>query len=716
MTRTTADLFLRTTQLGGNVYDLNQTAGASQNTNTRVTYAVGGTSNTRRFRPLATNGVANPVPSVGTAPANEGWRESVSQGVGDMFMLASGDIDVRLRCRRSGQALEVNQNSDTTVIVYETGPHGEFVQELGRATTRFTWTTTITERTFTVTLGSAVTLGEDSRLQIEVYVQTLDALNNPAAPAVATELWLVCNASSTDSRFEAIPNHDRRHRRQPAEVSAAPFNPLSVSGCKFWFSADNLAFADGAQLNGVRDQSGLGNDLYQHGATEKPSLKTNILNGLPVVRFDAGPDYLFRMNGFLTGTSGSVFMVIQFDTIASVQIPFASSDEASATRFVALQYDNTSGNLRIVQQNADTNDIVRGSTTVAADTWYVVEYSSTGTAYGIRLDNVAETLTVVAGADNGDWFGDVTGLDNVTMGAGIQVVAGAPIGVLDGDIAELLVYDGVSLSTTDRNNIFNYLAAKWNVSTFTRPVNDVVTRTYTGNRAITETVTGSDAVSRSGSGFIRSVGESVTAATDAITRVFNGARNIAQSVSGTDAVTRVFAGARTVTESVTGTDAVSRIYGAVRNIAQTITTATDTVTRVFSANRTITETLSAAADSVARMLVQARGISETTGPATDSVARGFTGTRPISESVTGVDVVARQYGGIRSISETIPATTDAVARAFSGTRIVAESAPANDGVARQYGGVRVVEENIGPEGGGSIIVVKKFYPVFDEAI
>jgi hypothetical protein len=53
-----------------------------------------------------------------------------------------------------------------------------------------------------------------------MYVVTLDALNNPLAPAVATDLVVEINTNASSSRFDAVPNHFIRFSRGMSETAA----------------------------------------------------------------------------------------------------------------------------------------------------------------------------------------------------------------------------------------------------------------------------------------------------------------------------------------------------------------------------------------------------------------------------------------------------------------------------------------------------------------
>jgi len=71
----------------------------------------------------------------------------------------------------------------------------------------------------------------------------------------------------------------------PAGGGGAP-----PTGHQFWFEADSLALANDASVVQLTDTSGSNNHGTQAVSGKRATYKTNIVNGLPVVRFDATDD------------------------------------------------------------------------------------------------------------------------------------------------------------------------------------------------------------------------------------------------------------------------------------------------------------------------------------------------------------------------------------------------------------------------------------------
>jgi hypothetical protein len=73
-----------------------------------------------------------------------------------------------------------------------------------------------------------------------------------------------------------------------------PFDPMAIPGLVLWLDAGDLelTLADGDEVATWEDRSFAGNDADQASPGYRPLLKTGIVNGKPVVRFDGSDDYL----------------------------------------------------------------------------------------------------------------------------------------------------------------------------------------------------------------------------------------------------------------------------------------------------------------------------------------------------------------------------------------------------------------------------------------
>ena len=255
------------------------------------------------------------------------------------------------------------------------------------------------------------------------------------------------------------------------------FAPTDIASLRYWIKADTGLFqdaegttpatADGDVVGLWKDQSGNAYDVSQATTEKKPLLKltTNGINNRAAVLFDGSNDILVRtVANWLSGDSaGSVFIVVQLDTIADLMAALATADEGGTAYYMMFnpyyQNDAAGRPLRVMQRNNDTGDFVRVDDILAVDTAYVAAYRSSGTAYTIRMNGVDRTLTVVAGSNTGDWFADTANRDNMSVGG---VKRSAEAYFTNGLIAEIIAY-GDNLTGDDLTNVETYLADRYGV-------------------------------------------------------------------------------------------------------------------------------------------------------------------------------------------------------------------------------------------------------------
>ena len=86
--------------------------------------------------------------------------------------------------------------------------------------------------------------------------------------------------------------------------------PSAISGLNLWLRADMGVTNTASQISAWADQSGNGNDAVQSDNKSQPLLITNVVNGLPAVRFDGTNDQLMMATS--PGTNNfTVFAVVR---------------------------------------------------------------------------------------------------------------------------------------------------------------------------------------------------------------------------------------------------------------------------------------------------------------------------------------------------------------------------------------------------------------------
>ena len=247
----------------------------------------------------------------------------------------------------------------------------------------------------------------------------------------------------------------------------SPAQPIAGSTLVLWMLADDISGNDGDVVSAWTSKEGNSYSFAQSDDAKRPLLKkaANGINGKNVVLFDGSNDILVCGTAFLNSEAGTVFAVWKFTSTLQTGTGeiLASSDTEVNYRFCRQRAIvlNSIPNIEITTiAAAPSEKALRGSTTVQAGTTYLGMWRSNGTASSMRLNGADETITVRAGSNTGDWYADISGLDNVTIGAGKHTSEAQH---LKGSIAEIIVYN-TSLGAADVAKVESYLATRYGVT------------------------------------------------------------------------------------------------------------------------------------------------------------------------------------------------------------------------------------------------------------
>lgn len=224
--------------------------------------------------------------------------------------------------------------------------------------------------------------------------------------------------------------------------------PLSIAGIKLWLDASKITgLSDGNAVSAWNDESGNGLNTAQSDSAKRPVYKTNIINGLPVVRFDGTND---NLNVSITlPTYITVFIV---SGNASAGKTFFIEHGANANNETGFYFFGEGGNAtNIYRDGASDNYTASGwfgnSFAVASMT-----YDGTALVYkngsAVSLSHTAGTARSNSDVTKSLYIGERYPGDVVPMGA---------------DIAELIIYTG-KLSDANRQAVENYLKTKYGIA------------------------------------------------------------------------------------------------------------------------------------------------------------------------------------------------------------------------------------------------------------
>lgn len=235
-------------------------------------------------------------------------------------------------------------------------------------------------------------------------------------------------------------------------IAPSGFTPTQLAGLQLWFKADTIGLADGAAIGSWSDSSGNGFNIQQTDATKKPTYKTNIINSLPVVRFDGS--HFFEDN--TTWTNGGS---------ANISI-FAVAAYSSGTDYARLF--NNENNFLFGSQNGVYldgygngagwgNALATTGSSMTAGTFYILE--SINNSSGTSLSSYKANTLLENGINN-----PMTAFtDGFNIGTKHTQAGNGAFQTWIGDLAELIVYNS-AVSSTNRTNIRGYLVTRYGLT------------------------------------------------------------------------------------------------------------------------------------------------------------------------------------------------------------------------------------------------------------
>ncbi len=242
--------------------------------------------------------------------------------------------------------------------------------------------------------------------------------------------------------------------------SAGPIDPATLSPLALWDAAlgrfqtsgGSAATADTDPVGEWQDQSGNGHHVVQATALFRPILKTNIVNGEPVIRFDGATTILIKTSLALSDTGLSVVAVV---SLASAGFyPHIVAYDNNGAGSWGLRYPAATGRPSFVDNQ---NNIGAGE-------------SSVGNPDGTTTDASGVGFQILEGyldaSDNWEIYqaGALcdTATNSFTMSATEDLCIGGRVSslFLPGDIAFLFIRNS-PLDVTEKSGVRSYLQARY---------------------------------------------------------------------------------------------------------------------------------------------------------------------------------------------------------------------------------------------------------------
>lgn len=249
---------------------------------------------------------------------------------------------------------------------------------------------------------------------------------------------------------------------QSLTAQSGPAGIGSNTNNVLWLRADQGVYADAGTVPAVNggnvqqwnDRSGNGKHALQATVAKRPDLITNLVNGLPALRFKQANSDHFITAGLSTGDQASVWVVARYSSLPSPNPGLLQG----GTTGNALASDPSQKNIGMWVGNANSQVWGRGiqadgasrnvpaTTTLNANTWYVLNANYDGTNIVQYVNNAAAGTIAYNG----------------TLRSWTDVAIGVQAGNenWNGDIAEVIMFN-TSLNMAQRVILGNHLAAKY---------------------------------------------------------------------------------------------------------------------------------------------------------------------------------------------------------------------------------------------------------------
>jgi hypothetical protein len=231
----------------------------------------------------------------------------------------------------------------------------------------------------------------------------------------------------------------------PASVGVKTINATNSGGLtdpgSVSYMATSLSLSDGDPVSTWADSSGHGKNATMT-SSNRPTFKTAIVNGKPVVRFTSAGQSKLNLTTPISGAGNFTCIVVAKPATGTDKAYILTGNGVSATPMGPLLVDG--GGAYVF----DRVGYVPVASLISL-AWHVLTGTTSSGSKTLYLDGTSDTDVPVALASVGDFV--AIGYDSVTPT------------YFNSDIAEIIFYN-VFLSSTDRANIEKYLGTKYGIT------------------------------------------------------------------------------------------------------------------------------------------------------------------------------------------------------------------------------------------------------------
>jgi len=247
-----------------------------------------------------------------------------------------------------------------------------------------------------------------------------------------------------------------------------------------WLSADNQVYnnagttlaSNNDNVQQWNDRSGNTKNASQAVAGNRPNYITNVINGLPIIRYSAGNDHLMS-TAVTTANVASVWAVAAYASLPSsnpgilIGAPAGTGTNVGAGSKSIGMWVSSGGGTQVwgrgIQSNGTSRDISQ-VTSLSTSTFYIINNICRAAT------SINQFVNNAAAGNNNSHNGTLSSWTDVTIGRqGTESWSG--------DIAEVIFYN-IEVNSAQRIIVDNYLAAKYGL---TLTSNDLYNKDNAGN-------------------------------------------------------------------------------------------------------------------------------------------------------------------------------------------------------------------------------------------
>ncbi|MFC1771068.1 LamG-like jellyroll fold domain-containing protein, partial [Candidatus Margulisiibacteriota bacterium] len=295
-------------------------------------------------------------------------------------------------------------------------------------------------------------------MEVMVFNKALLSLDRNAIHDYLVNKWNI------DTDADGVPDNKDHYPSSATQVIDIP-TALNMSGLQLWLDASAeksgraiLEKNSSDQVSMWYDLSGQQHHVSQSTTAKQPVYNSNPINDLATLTFNGTSTLMSRSHFLLDLGASTIFVVLKAP--AQTDKRFIAETKIVGTSVTFLGYGSgTTGStdkFRQYLRNDAGSPLVNtiGSKVLFDDKARILSYTDSGSNINSFV-NIEADITSLAYTRSGTIAPDLFTVGGATYEAG-------DISLLDGDIAEIIIYDSV-LNATQREQVEDYLIEKWDL-------------------------------------------------------------------------------------------------------------------------------------------------------------------------------------------------------------------------------------------------------------